>query len=258
MANLADFVLRLSGGASNTDPLAALGGAMSTVSGGRVLSQSTSGLTMTGVTIDDAMGQAEGNGSLFYDFSADTLRWTPPGGTAGTPVDVSADGTYAIQGGNNGGVLLVTIVAASLPSSDQTNSIAITNQTEKIFDDVTKAESQSGVTKYRGLYWENADGADSILDARFWIQTNTPGQDVIAIADGDEAVNVALETIVNENTAPSGPAFSGPSDYAGGIALPTTMAFGDYKGWWIRQTVPAGVSEAVANNAFRIGFRIYV
>ncbi len=213
---------------------------------------------MTGVVIDDAMGNAVGDGSLFFDFSAGTLRWTPPGGVAGSVVDVSVDGTYGIQGGNDGGVLLVTITAASLPSSDQTNVIAIVNETEKIFDDVTKAESQTGITKYRGLYWENADAADSILDARFWIDTNTPGQDVIAIADGDEAVNVALEVIADENTAPAGPAFTGPSDYTGGIALPATMAFSDYKGWWIRETVPAGVTEAVVANAFRIGFRIFV
>lgn len=258
MADLADFVMRLSGGAANTAQASALGGAMSTVGGGRVLSQTDSGLTITGVDIDDAMGNAEGDGSLFFDFSASTLRWTPPAGTAGTPVDVSTDGAYAIQGGNDGGVVLVTITAASLPSSDQTNVITIANIANNIFNDVSKADSQSGNTFYRGLYWENADAADSILDARFWINSQTPGQDVIAIADGDEAVNIALEVIADENTAPAGPSFIGPSDYDGGIALPTTMAFGDYKGWWIRQTVPAGVTTAVANNAFRLGFRIYV
>jgi hypothetical protein len=36
------------------------------------------------------------------------------------------------------------------------------------------------------------------------------------------------------------------------------MAFGDFKGWWVRRTVPAGVTEAVINNAFRLGFRIFV
>ena len=259
MADLADFVLRLSGGASNVDPDAALGDAMSTVGGGRVLSQTESGVTMTGVVVDDAMGQAEGDGSLFFDFSAGTLRWTPPAGTAGTPVVVDqADGAYAIQGGNDGGVLLVTITTASLASSDQTNVVTIANIANNIWDDVSKADSQAGDIEYRGLYWENADSADSILDARFWIQTQTPGEDVIAIADGDEAVNVALEIIADENTAPSGPVFTGPSDYAGGIVLPTTMAFSDFKGFWVRRTVPAGVTTAVPNNAFRLGFRIFV
>jgi len=259
MADLADFVLRLSGGASNTDPDLALGGAMSTVSGGRVLSQTATGITMTGVVADDAMGQAEGDGSLFFDFSAGTLRWTPPGGTAGSPVVVDgANGAYAVQGGNDGGVLLVTVTIASLPSSDATNTVTIANITNNIFDDVSKADSQAGDTEYRGLYWENADAADSILDARFWIAVQTPGEDVIAIAPGDEAVNIALETIADEDTAPVGPVFVGPTTYAGGIALPITMAFGDYQGFWVRRTVPAGVTTAVPENAFRLGFRIYV
>jgi hypothetical protein len=260
MANLADFLVRLSGGAANTDPLLALGAAMSTVGGGRVLSQSDTGLTITGVVIDDAMGNNVGSGSLFFDQSANTLRWTPPGGSAGTPVDVTGDGVYAIQGGGDGGVLLVTIVNASLPSSDQTNTIVIANNTENIMDDVTKAEAKAGESDYRGLYFENAHASESMTDARFWVENNTPGQDVINLADGDEAVNVALEVIADQNTAPSGPDFdtANPVDYASGIALPTPMAFGDFKGWWIRRTVPADVSAAEDNNTFRIGFRIFV
>jgi hypothetical protein len=259
MASLADFVLRQSGGASETDPDLALGGVMSTVGGGRILSQASSGVTMTGVTVDDAMGQAEGDGSLFFDFSGGSLRWTPPGGTAGSPVVVSGgDGAYAIQGGNDGGVLLVTIATASLPSSDQTNTVTISNEVNKIFDDVSKADSQAGNINYRGLYWENAHASESLLDVRYWIDTNTPGQDVIALADGDEAVDVALEIIANEETAPSGPSFIGPTDYAGGITVASPFLFGEFKGFWVRRTVPAGVTEAVINNAFRLGFRIFV
>lgn len=260
MANLADFLVRLSGGASNTDPALALGGVMSTVVGGKVLSQNTSGLTITGVTIDDAMGNSVGSGSLFFDESANTLRWTPPLGTAGSAVDVTGDDVYALQGGNDGGVLLVTIVNASLPSSGATDTIAITNKTLNIFDDVTKAEALSGDTEYRGLYFENSHSSDSMTDAKFWIENNTPGQDVINVADGDEAVNIALETIADEDTAPSGPDFdsANPIDFASGLALPTPLAFGDFKGWWLRRTVPANVSAAEDKNTFRIGFRIFV
>jgi hypothetical protein len=260
MANLADFIIRLSGGASNVDPLLSLGGVMSTVGGGRVLSQSDSGLTITGVAIDDAMGNTVGSGSLFFDQSANTLRWTPPGGSAGTPVDVTGDGVYAIQGGGDGGVLLVTITNASLPSSDSTNTIVIANNAEGILDDVTKAEAKAGEFDYRGLYFENAHTADEMTDARFWVENNTPGQDVVNIADGDEAVDVALETIADQNTAPSGPDFdtANPVDYASGIVLATPLLFSEFKGWWIRRNVPADVSAAEDNNTFRIGFRIFV
>ena len=260
MANLADFLIRLSGGASNVDPLLSLGGVMSTVGGGRVLSQSDSGLTITGVAIDDAMGNNVGSGSLFFDQSANTLRWTPPGGSAGTPIDVTGDDVYAIQGGGDGGVLLVTVTNASLPSSDQTNTIVIANNTENIMDDVTKAEAKAGESDYRGLYFENAHTSDSMTDARFWVENNTPGQDVINLADGDEAVDVALETIADQNTAPSGPDFdtANPVDYASGITLASPLLFSEFKGWWIRRTVPADVSAAEDNNTFRIGFRIFV
>ena len=260
MANLADLVVRLSGGAANTDPLLSLGGAMSTDPGGRVFSQSDTGLTITGVVIDDAMGNTVGSGSLFFDQSANSLRWTPPGGTAGTPVDVTGDGVYAIQGGADGGVLLVTIVNASLPSSDSTNTIIIANNVESILDNVTKAEAKAGENDYRGLYFENAHSADSMTDAAFWVENNTPGQDVINLADGDEAVDVALETIADQNTAPSGPDFdtANPVDFASGITIPTPFLFGEFKGWWIRRVVPADVSAAEDNNTFRIGFRIFV
>lgn len=260
MANLADLKVRLSGGAAVTDPDLALGGVMSTVSGGLVLSQTASGLsTITGVVIDDAMGQAAGAGSLFFDFSASTLRWTPPGGTAGTAVDVSVDGVYALQGGNDGGVLLVTITASGLASSDQTNAVTLVNIATNIFDDVAKADAQAGDTEYRGLYWENAHASDSMIDGVWWIEVNTQGQDVINVADGDEAVNVALEIIANEDTAPAGPDFDvSHIDFASGISLPATMAFSDFKGFWIRRTVPAGVTQSQLNNSFRLGVRIFV
>lgn len=260
MATLADLLINLSGGAANTDPAAALGGAMSTAAGGRVLSQTASGLTITGVTIDDAMGNTVGSGSLFYDFSETALRWTPPGGTAGAAVNVGTNGEYALQGGNDGGVLLVTVVAASLPGADATNTIAIANQVNKIFDDVSKAESQAGDAEYRGLFFENDHSADAMIDAKFWIAANTPGQDVISIAIADEDKNLAIETIANESTAPVGPDFdtANPVSYASGIALTTPLEFGDYEGFWLRRVVPAGVTAAQANNTFRLGFRIYV
>lgn len=261
MANLADFLVRLSGGAANTDPTLALGGAMSTVLGGKVLSQTPTGLTITGVTIDDAMGNTVGSGSLFFDQSANTLRWTPPGGTAGTPVDITGDDVYAIQGGADGGVLLVTIVNASLPSSDATNTITIANKTLNIFDDVAKAEAKAGDIEYRGLYFENAaGGAEDMTDAKFWVENNTPGQDVINLANADEAKNVSIETIADENTAPAGPDFdsANPVDFASGLSLATPLNQNDFEGWWVRRTVPADVSAAEDNNTFRIGFRIFV
>jgi len=259
MANLADFLVRLSGGAANTSAAAAIGGAMSTAPGGRVLSQTYTDPNITGVTVDDAMGNNVGSGTLAFVNSATTLRWTPPGGTAGTAVTVSSDGVYAIQGGSNGGVLLVTIVSASLPGSDTSKAVTIANQLNKVFDDVTKAESRDGVTAYRGLFCDNAHASESMVDIKIWVESNTPGADVIQIAINDEGQSMAIETLADENTAPNSIDFdaSSPVDYSSGLAL-TDMAFDDYEGFWLKRTVPADTNDPQASNTFRLGFRIYV
>ena len=259
MANLADFLVRLSGGLSNTDKDLALGGAMSTVSGGRVLSQTATDPAITGVTVNDAMGNSEGVGTLTFSASASTLRWTPPGGTTGDAVDVSVTGVYAIQGGSNGGVILVTISSGLLPGSDASKSVTIANILNNVFDDVTKTESRDGVFDYRGLYFENAHASDSMVDIKFWVAVNTPGADVIQVADGVQAINVALATIADQNTAPATVDFdaANPVDYASGIAI-TDLDFGDYEGFWVKRTVAAGTDSPQLENTFRLGFRIYV
>jgi len=260
-ASLADLKIVHSGGAANTDPLLDLGGAISTAGAKDILSQTaTAPTTITGVTVDDAAGNAEGDGTLFFDSASSSLRWTPLGGTAGSSVDVSVTGAYAIQGGNNGGVLKVSVVSASLPSSDQTNTLTIANIAENIFDDVAKADAKAGELQYRGVYWENDHASDSMVDVRMWMETNTPGQDVVQIAIADEAKNVTMATIADVNTAPGGTVdfdANNPVDYDSGIAIPDLL-FGDFQGWWLKRTVPAGTNESQANNSFRIGVRIFV
>ena len=260
MANLADLTFVHSGGVANTDPDADLGGAKSTAVGKDILSQTASApTTVTGVTIDDAAGNDEGDGTLFFDSTATTLRWTPFNGTAGSAVDVSSNGDYAIQGGNNGGILKVTVVSGSLPSSDQTNTITITNIANNMFDDVAKADAKAGDIEYRGIFVQNNHATDSMVDIRVWIETNTPGQDVIGMALADEAKNLDIEIIADEDTAPSGPDFdaTNPVDYDSGLVLPD-LDFGDYTGLWLRRTVPVGTNQSQLNNSFRLGIRIFV
>jgi len=261
MATLADLKIVHSGGAANTDPNLDLGGAKSTAGTKDILSQTPSApTTITGVVIDDAAGNDEGDGTLAFDSVNTTLRWTPLNGTAGVAVDVSTNGAYAIQGASNGGVLKVTVTSGALPSSDQTNTITITNIANNMFDDVAKADAKAGDIEFRGVYWENDHATDAMVDIRMWVEQNTPGQDVIQIAIGDEAKNIALGVIANEDTDPALTIDfddNNPVDYASGIVIPDLSA-GDYQGWWLKRTVPAGTNQSQTNNAFRIGVRIFV
>jgi hypothetical protein len=263
MANLADLKLVHSGSATNTDPDLDWGGAISTETGPPskdILSQtSTAPTTVTGVTVNDAAGNTEGIGTLFFDNGNTTLRWTPPSGSAGTAVDVSVSGEYAIQGGGTGGLLKVTVVAGSLPSSDQTNQLTIANINNNIFDDVAKADSKAGDIEYRGIYLQNDHGTDDMVDIKFWLDENTPGQDTVQIVLADEGKNVTMATIGDEGTPPATVDFDAvnPVDYASGLVCPD-LTPGDFQGFWIKRTVPAGTNQAQADNTFKLGIRIYV
>jgi hypothetical protein len=129
----------------------------------------------------------------------------------------------------------------------------------KIFDDVTKAQSLAGDTNYRGLYFRNQHAADSMTTIKVWMSVNTPGQDNVQIALATEAKNVAIEVLANEATAPAGINFdaANPVDLASGLAV-VDLLFSDFKGFWLKRVVPAGVTAAVTLNTFRLGFQIYV
>lgn len=112
-----------------------------------------------------------------------------------------------------------------------------------LFDNITSTEEAAGDVEYRGVYLYNAGTVDAESVVAY-LSANTPDADTsIAIAVADEAVNVAMETIANESTAPVGPAFSSPATEGAGIAIGTIPA-GQARGLWVRRTVNAGAGAS--------------
>lgn len=258
---------------SNTDPLLSLGGQISTVAAGRILSQVATRTTslVTGVTVDDASGNGLGAGTLTYTLSGQSLQWIPSSGAIGSAVDVSADGSYFIQGANNGGALYVTVDAASLPGANTTDTITITNQTELLFDDVLKTESDAGRTEYRMIWLKNTGSVATTDDkktVKVWINANTPGQDNISIAVADEVASAGTgtpgtppcpEKIADSITAPSSPTltFAAPTTETDALTigdLTSTSGSTFARGLWIKRIVPAGVDAKEDNNALSLAF----
>ena len=199
MANLSDIKRYLSGGGSNTLANYSFGGAISST---QILNQTATRSTslITGVTINDAAGNALGTGTLSFNGTAKTLTWAPPNSTSGTAVDVSVSGTYAIQGPSNGGYLSVTVVASSLPGSSVSDSVVITALANALWDDVSQAESNVGTIEYRCEYFKNTDASDSLIDFKLWIAENTPGQDSVAIGLDDGGKNVTAAPLTKSIT----------------------------------------------------------
>lgn len=149
-----------SDGASQSDPNASLGNYRSSTE--VVYLNATAPSNVTGVTIDYAGGYNEsGTASLKFTHTGSYLQWKAPGSSNyGTLVDVSANGSYLIEDGDdNSKFARVTVVSASLPGSDQTDSIDLTYATNKVFDNVSSSEASAGDTEYRGLMLKNVNSA---------------------------------------------------------------------------------------------------
>jgi len=243
MADLADLKFL-----KPTSPL--LGGAIGIV---EILSQAATGITtLTGVTIPNASGNAIGNGTLTFNLTNTTLSWTPPSGSAGTAVDVSADGTYAIQGANNGGVVTVTVIASSLPGANTSNTIKIEAIANGYFDDVTKDESDVGMIDYRLVYIKN-DSVDTKKEVSLWVASNTTGEDTVSIGLDPAGTSAAGAIVASENTAPAGVTFTAPSTEALALAIGTLLS-GEYYGFWVKRLVPAGVTTEVLDDTFSLAY----
>ena len=158
---------------------------------------------------------------------------------------MAVDITFYLSGGSGN-----TDPAASIGGARSTTEV--TGAT--LWDKVESAEASAGDIEYRCIYVRN-DGADTALDAKIWIQANTPSADTtIAIALGGEGKGGTAETVGNEGTAPSGESFSSPTDYAGGLAL-GSLAQNEFFPVWTRRTVTAGAAAAASDTVtYRVGY----
>lgn len=259
--NLSYLQIFLSGGAGNSSPAASLGGIISST---RVLSQTaTAPTTITGVTINDAAGNGVGDGVLSYVASATTLTWQPYGGSTGTAVDVGTSGKYAIQGGNNGGYLMVTVDASTLPGSNLSNTITIANQTNLVWDNISKAESLAGDTEYRCLYIKNTHSTDTMIDVKLWRGSDASGQDVISVeldpvGKGNGSTTGVATTIALETTAPTGVTWTSNAISEATALSVGDLAAGECYAFWEKRVVPANTTTSTAADVSSIAFSAYI
>lgn len=89
-------------------------------------------VTVTGVTIHYAgSSTAAGNGTLAWLIAGTTLSWTPPTGTIGTLVNVSAGGRFTIPGGSANTEIVVDVTAGALPAGNVSEATIAVHATLK-------------------------------------------------------------------------------------------------------------------------------
>lgn len=231
-AILNDIVLYTS--ANTVGGILNLGGAITAT---RLLSQTVTGLTCTGVTINDAAMNVEGTGTLIYNPTTQMISWKAPGDAqTGTAVLISTNGQYEIRGfGATSGYLLITVVAASLPIVLTTDTLTVATVSTALCEDFTKAQALTGETDYHCFYVKNT-GASVITSLKIWINADTPGADTLYLWKA-AAKNTTAEAIASELTAPAGSAFTAPNAEISGLELGPLNATDTYY-VWLQRVLP--------------------
>ena len=122
---------------------------------------------------------------------------------------------------------------------------------DALFDDVSGDEASAGHTDYRCIYIRNED-ADTLSNAKLWIQSNTASADTAITVGLDLAgVSATADTIADENTAPD-PAvtFVTAVDKANGLSV-GNLAQNAYYGIWLKRVVNSSAA-AVTGDTFTL------
>lgn len=116
-----------------------------------------------------------------------------------------------------------------------------------LFDDISTGEAAAGESEYRAVFVKNTSATDTAYAVKVWIASNTPATSThLQIALADEGVANTIETVANENTAPTGPTFDDAEDEANALTI-GNLAPGQAHGLWLKRTVTA-TTVAFAND----------
>lgn len=138
---------------------------------------------VTGVTISRvAYANGAGSGTLYYTSGNTSLAWKAPGdSSAGTAIDVSGSGTFTLHSYTTDEWITVVVVAGSLPGTDQTDTITVSNPEQLLIPDMTASESSAKTVRYWAFNVYNSDGAESALNTR--LHVNAPAGTATTLVD---------------------------------------------------------------------------
>ena len=154
-------------------------------------------------------------------------------------IRLSGGATNAVGNASLGGIKSSTVAPQTL---------------EALFDVVSSAEALAGDTEYRCVYLHNGNASSQMEPAKVWISANTPlAGTTIEIGVGTSAVNATEQTVVDENTAPTGVTFVAAANEAAAVAL-GNIPFGQHRAVWIKRITTAGAGFS-SNDTWQLTFK---
>ncbi len=135
------------------------------------------------------------------------------------------------------------------------------NELHNLFAKVSASEAAAGSEKYRGVYVKNENGDTLTLeDAIAFIESQTTSGDTsIEISVATEDADATIQTIGNEDTAPTGQTEWVSATGVGegqdvGDDADNKLDDGSYRGLWVKRIVQEGAS-AHGNDSASLGTR---
>lgn len=241
----------LTGGASNSNPDASLGGVMSGVRNrglGPIF-----GLKIPGLRIDNVY-PASGEGDAYLYLSPDgEVIYVPPDGLEGEAVAINEGESKVVTGEDpDKAVRIFREAGLGFPPGKRMDAKLVTALNGALaHGNVSSAQRVAGVTTYRAIMLY---GQGSVSNIRLWLPPVAGAQATFALAL-ENAVGGAIQTIASETTAPVGVSFSTPTTEAAALRV-SSLSQGGAVGLWIRRVFPAaGAVDPRENVQLAMAFR---
>lgn len=232
----------LTGGSSNRDPAASLGGAVSSTrlrGMGPILDDPVPALRIDNVF----PASGEGDGTIAVD-SDGKVVYTPPGGSAGTPVAIAAGESKIVAGAEDDKA--IRVYRESGLDLDGTGTAGLVYPLEGALShgNVSDAQRIAGVTTYRAVMLVAQGSVFPVVDIRLWMPPVEGAQAVYSLATEVPGSGGSIQTIADETTAPTALTWSTPTT-EGSALMVSSIAVGASLGLWIRRVFPSGGQVAV-------------
>ena len=126
-----------------------------------------------------------------------------------------------------------------------------------LFDDISGDENAASESEYRCIFVHNANAANVYENVVVWLSAEVGGGANVTIGADTTAASALANasaqalTIANEDTAPGGVTFTGPTTKATGISL-GNIGIGQVKAFWIKRTATNSAALSADGVTFSI------
>jgi len=143
---------------------------------------------VTGVDIIYAsFTNGEGDGTLEYTNSGDILQWKAPSDVLGAGVAVTGDGEQTLYSADDSKYIRVDVTFASLPGTDQSDTITLTQPIGRVIPNTEAVQSEVGITRYIAIFFKNESSVDDMHEMKAWVEPRVSASTTVTSGIGTSA-----------------------------------------------------------------------